>query len=101
MTVGTRAAFTAQVDDVAVADVDDNGKPDVIAAIAGQPAVQVAHNTTRIPGVSTGDAQPSAYGRHRRRCREPGRQRHDLPDRRTARPRHTATPRLRCPRAVC
>ena len=61
VTVGTRVAFTQQVDDVAVADVDGNGKPDVIGAIAGQPTVQVAHNTTRIPGVSTGDAQPSAY----------------------------------------
>jgi len=61
MTVGTRVAFAGQVDDVAVADVDDNGKPDIIAALAGSPVVQVARNATRIPGVSTGEAHPGAY----------------------------------------
>ena len=40
-------------------DVDDDGRPDLIAA-AG--AVGVAHNTTPTPAVSTGEAQPGAYG---------------------------------------
>jgi hypothetical protein len=59
--VGTRVAFGHYLDDVAVGDVNDDGKPDVIGAAAG-PTVEVALNTTPTPGVNTGDAQPGAYG---------------------------------------
>ncbi len=59
MTVGTRVDFDAQVEDVAVGDVNDDGKADVIAT-AGD--VEVAYNSTPTPGVSTGDAAAGAYG---------------------------------------
>jgi hypothetical protein len=59
-TVGTRAAFDSQPDDVAVDDLNDDGKPDVLAVTAS--GVGVADNTTPTPGVSTGDAAPGAYG---------------------------------------
>jgi hypothetical protein len=58
-TVGTRAAFGATVEDVAVGDLDEDGKPDVIGSPGG---VAVAYNTTPSPGVSTGDAAPGPNG---------------------------------------
>jgi hypothetical protein len=58
-TVGTRVAFNAQTEDVAVGDVNGDGKADVLVTDG---AVEVAYNTTPTPGVSTGDATPDAYG---------------------------------------
>jgi hypothetical protein len=60
-TVGTRLTLDWQVDDVAVSDVNDDGKPDVIADQSGPSTVAVAYNATPTPGVNTGDAAPGVY----------------------------------------
>ncbi len=76
-TAAERSAGVA-TGDGAVGDVDDDGRPDLIAA-AG--AVGVAHNTTPTP---SREHRRSAAGRLRRhrRCRgEPERHRHHLRDR--------------------
>jgi hypothetical protein len=57
--VGTPVAFGQFADDVAVGDVNDDGKPDVIAAAS---VPEVVLNTTPAPGVNTGEADPRAYG---------------------------------------
>ena len=61
-TVGTRAGFDAAVDDVAVGDVDDDGRSDLVAAVATTSPVRVVLNSTPTPSVHTGDATPGPYG---------------------------------------
>jgi len=45
-------------DDVAIADLDGDGRPELIAADFGSSLIRIWHNTTRKPGVLTFDAFP-------------------------------------------